>query len=200
VDRENLTESPVRNGWTRYAGLYSSTRVQNITAVPHDLTDSQLFALPFPGPEVKFGSKEHPSAWNCPRFHEWAAPSFVSRAFVDSMPKSVVATRPTIVLAFCPRERRAPFTFGEIELSPDTTIGITRWHFVTSSSFAETGGVAYFDPPTADRLDLHLLPRGATTWTRLPNSKLFEVTEYSYGQWLVAERGKSVGSLPPAGR
>lgn len=200
ANRESLTELTIRNGWTRNTGFYSGTRVKNITAVPRILTDSQLFALPFPVPEVKFGSKENPTAWNYPRFHEWAAPSFVSRAFVDLMPKSIVATSPTIVLAFCPRDRRAPFTSGEIELSPDSTIAVIRWRFKTSSSFAETGGVAYFDPPRAERAESHLLPRDATTWTQLPKSKLFEVTEYAFGPWQVAARGKSVGPLPSASR
>lgn len=199
-NRESLTERSIRSGWTRNTGFYSGTRVQNITAVPRALTDSQLFALPFPVPEVKFGSKENPTAWNYPRFHEWAAPSFVSRAFVDSKPKSIVAASPAIVLAFCPRDRGAPFTSGEIELSPDSTIVVIRWRFKTSSSFAETGGVAYFDPPRAERAESHLLPRGATTWTQLPKSKLFEVTEYAYGSWQVAARGKAVGPLPPASR
>lgn len=197
-DREVLTGLSQRGGWTRNAGLYDGRRLLNHTAVPRQLSDDELRALPFPVPERKFAFGKTPIGWLYPKFHEWGSPSFVSRAFIDSMPKSVVSRGPDgIVLAFCPRDRQPPYTSGEIELSPNTIITAIRWQFSVVRPGEDTGGFATFAAPESKRVKSHLLPVSATSWTFVPRTETFEVTEYAYRRWVVAERGDSIGVVPP---
>ena len=196
VDRETLVGLPLRAGWTRNAGFYSGNRPLNNSAVPRNYSLDRLSALPFPVPDRTF-TRGTAISWVYPRFHEWSAPSFVSQAFVDSMPKAIISNAQSIALAFCPRDRRLPYTMGEIELAADTTIVAIRWRFVVSKPGEETGGISYFDPPQSTSTKMHLLPRSAIVWVRVPNSDSYELTEYTYGQWYVAELGDSVRVVPP---
>ncbi len=114
------------------------------------------------------------------------------------MPKAVVYDgREGIVLAFCPSERRIPYASGEIELGRDSTIIMIRWHFVFAKAADDAGGLALFAAPESRVVKAHLLPTNAITWTRVPGSKNLELTEYSYGRWLVAELGEKVRAIPP---
>jgi len=198
ADRDVILGVAQRGGWTRNAGLYDGPSAGNTTAVPRSLSPEQRLALPFPVPERSSAWHRGIVGWTYPRFYEWNAPSFVSRAFIDSMPKAVVSNgRAGIVLAFCPADRRIPYTSGEIQLGADSTIVAIRWHFTIAKPGEETGGVAIFAAPESKAVKAHLLPTNALTWTKLPNSDRFETTEYAYGRWIVAEPGDTVRVVPP---
>jgi hypothetical protein len=187
-----------RGGWTRNAGLYDGPTAGTTTAVPRRFSESERLALPFPVPERKSEIHGAIVGWEYPRFYEWESASFVSRVFVDSMPKSVVSkTKQGIVLSFCPRARTVPYTVGEIELGLDSTIVAIRWHFIFGSTAQDAGGIAIFAAPESKSVKAHLLPTNAISWMRVPNSERFETSEYSYGRWLVAELGDSIKTVPP---
>jgi hypothetical protein len=197
-DRDSIVGVSQRGGWTRNSGLYDGPSAGNSTAVPRRLSAAERLALPFPIPERERAFRGLSIGWSLPRFHEWASPSFVSTWFVDSMPKAVVYEgREGIVLAFCPSERRIPYTSGEIELGRDSTIIVIRWHFVFAKPADDAGGLALFAAPESRAVRAHLLPTNAITWTRVPASRNFEITEYSYGRWLVADLGEAVRAIPP---
>jgi hypothetical protein len=197
ADRDSMFGLAQRGGWTRNAGLYDGPAATNATAIPRRLSESGRLALRFPAPEKSSSYGSMVAGWSYPRFHEWESPSFVSRAFVDSMPKSIVRkTRQGIVLAFCPRRREPPYTSGEVELGRDSTIISIRWQFVMPSRVDDAGGLAIFAAPESKSVRAHLLPANAITWTRVPNSDRFETTEYTFGRWLVAEPGDSVRAVP----
>jgi hypothetical protein len=198
ADRQTMFGVEQRGGWTRNGGLYDGPTAGTTTAVPRRLSASERLALAFPVPERKSEARGTTVGWELPRFHEWESPSFVSRAFVDSMPMSVVSkSRQGIVLGFCPRVRTIPYTSGEIELGTDSTIIAIRWHFIIEKPGQDAGGIAIFAAPESKSVKAHLLPANAVSWTRLPNSERFESTEYSYGRWLVAEPGETVRAVPP---
>lgn len=193
ADRELFLGVAQRGGWTRNSGQYDGKQASNSAAVPRRFTLADLRALPFPIPEPRLGG-----GWVFPRFWEWGSPSFVARAFVDSMPKAIVSRGAAgIVLSFCPKQRQLPYTFGEIQLAPDTTIVAVKWTFVVAKPDKESGGTALFGSPTSKSEKTHLLPTIAVTWTHVPGADTFETTEYAYGGWSVAEYGEKVRSIPP---
>ena len=142
---------------------------------------------PFPVPEARLDAAHRRLGWLYPRFEWTDAPEFVLSAFVDSMPRAVVSKNPDgFVLSFCPRDRRVPYTSGEIELATDTTIVAIRWQFVVAKPRDDAGGMALFAAPESMRTKAHLLPMSAASWTRVPKTDTYEVTEYAYSPWLVA--------------
>ena len=198
ANRDSMLGPAQRGGWTRNSGLYDGPSVSNSSAVPRWLSDAERAMLPFPKPEKKSDWRGTVIGWTFPRFAEWGTPSFVSKSFVDSMPKSVVSRgRQGIVLGFCPSDRRVPYTSGEIELGRDSTIIAIRWHFLLEKAEDDAGGLAIFAAPESKSTKAHLLPTNAVSWTRVPASKRFETTEYAYGHWFVAELGDSVRAIPP---
>jgi hypothetical protein len=74
---------------------------------------------------------------------------------------------------------------------------VIRWHFIFAKLADGAGGLALFAAPESRAAKAHLLPTNAITWTRVPASRNLEITEYSYGRWLVAELGEAVRAIPP---
>jgi hypothetical protein len=193
AERDSMRGVPQRGGWIRNAGVYDGPSAGNTTAVPRRLSVTERLALPFPTPE-----RQRAAGWSFPLFHQWQAPSFVSRSFVDSMPKAVVMRGgKRSVISFCPRDRRPPYTSGEIELGTDSTIVAVRWKFVLGKPGQEAGGLAVFPAPESRTTRAHLLPANAMFWSRVPMSERFETTEYAYGRWFVAEPGETIRAVPP---
>jgi hypothetical protein len=54
-------------------------------------------------------------------------------------------------IRFCPRDRRHPWIEGEFKLGDDGSILWARWRYGSKVQGWETGGVATFLPPAADR-------------------------------------------------
>lgn len=156
------------------------------------LSDEQKRAFPFPVPWMKTGVNGAPTGWAYPEFDMVGTAEFVLPWFVDSMPRSIVSNDAGgIVIGFCPRHRRPPYTSGEITLATDTTIVGVRWQFAMPERSQETGGMALFAPPESKLASQHLLPTASVTWTKVRESDRYESTEYSFGRWLVAERGSN---------
>jgi hypothetical protein len=115
------------------------------------------------------------------------------------MPLAIVSAPSGTVLSFCQPFNGESSVVGEIELTADSTVSAVRWGFFAKETANEMGGVAYFDPPARTTSRAHLLPRSSTVWVRLQKSNMFEITEYAFGRWSVAELGESVREVPPGG-
>ncbi len=172
-ERDSVTELPSRENYHRRLGE------------PGDASTARAF----PAPQARIDSSHKQVGWLNPRFEWTDAPEFVLAAFVDSMPRSIAAKRRDgFVVSFCPRERREPYTSGEIELAADTTIVAIRWKFTAPKPHREAGGVAFFSAPESRHAKAHLLPMTSVSWTRIPDTDRYEAVEYSYGRWLVSRR------------
>lgn len=198
-DRETLGGVEQRGGWIRNAGKFDGPKMTNLTAVPRTFSAEMLTALPFPLPERNSSIYSAPkTGWVYPLFHTTGSPSFVSLAFVDSMPKSLVTkSAKGLLLAFCPRDRQPPFASGEIQLDADSTIIAVRWQFTVSKPSEPAGGIAFFAAPESKSVRAHLLPTNSMVWTHESKFNKYEVVEFSFGRWTVAESGDQIRTVPP---
>jgi hypothetical protein len=198
-ERETLSGVEQRGGWMRNAGKFDGPKMTNLTAVPRTFSAEMLTALPFPIPERNTSIYSAPkTGWVYPLFHATGAPSFVSLAFVDSMPKALVTkSAKGILLAFCPRNRQPPFASGEIQLGADSTIIAIRWQFTVTRPSEPAGGISFFSAPESKQVKAHLLPMNSIVWTHESKFNKFEVVEFSFGRWTVAESGDQIRAVPP---
>jgi hypothetical protein len=80
---------------------------------------------------------------------------------------------------FCPRDRRQPWIEGEFKLAEDGSILWARWRYGAKVPGVETGGVATFLSPAADR-SMPLLTATFLTWQERPNGMVARrAAEYS---------------------
>jgi hypothetical protein len=198
-ERETLVGVEQRGGWIRNAGKFDGPKMTNLTAVPRTFSADMLSALPFPIPERNTSIYSAPkTGWVYPLFHATGAPSFVSLAFVDSMPKALVTkSAKGMLLSFCPRHRQPPFASGEIQLGADSTIIAIRWQFSVTKPSEPAGGISFFAAPESKQVKAHLLPTNSIVWTHESKFNKYEVTEYAFGRWVVAEAGDQIRAIPP---
>jgi hypothetical protein len=198
-ERETLVGVEQHGGWIRNAGKFDGPKMTNLTAVPRTFSADMLSALPFPAPERNTSIYSAPkTGWVYPLFYATGAPSFVSLAFVDSMPKALITkSAKGMLLSFCPRNRQPPFASGEIQLGADSTIIAIRWQFMVTKPSEPAGGISFFAAPESKAVKAHLLPTNSITWMHESKFNKFEVVEYAFGRWAVAESGDQIRMVPP---
>lgn len=144
-------------------------------------------SLPFPTPVPRRDVRGEIVGWMFPQFVGNDAAEFASKAFLDSA-RLVDRVSSNATVGFCIRGRTQSDVAGDIFFGADSSIAAIAWRFRVPDDRAARGGIALFaSPPAGSEVDL--LPGASIDWVQIPGTDRYEVTEYVFGQWLVAEHG-----------